>query len=234
MRQKSGGCWSLTKNSSGCLPYLLLQSQSNTFKRPSALDLRSHQAISHLWSLFHCPTRAPERWRVSAILVKLPNTQRPQDLAIWYCIHSESALVGECEYTCRDGRGETLHFPQDGKQDGAVISSSMASPLWKGLSTECKWIAFFHSYFSASHPTYILCLKAQTPMLQTSLKPEQDVPQVYLHMTHRERQKYSFMTPVREIFFLIIDYIFTLFLSAVKTILPSQERGTWSALCARS
>lgn len=40
------------------------------------------------------------------------------------------------------------------------------------LSADCELIAIFHSYFSASHPTYIQCLKAQIPMLQRSLKPD--------------------------------------------------------------
>lgn len=91
------------------------------------------------------------------------------------------------------------------------------------LSAVCKLIAIFHSYFSVSHPTHIPCLKAQTPMLQRSLKPEQDASQVYLHMTHRERQKYSVMTPVREIFFNHQLYLYTIFICYENN--PAEPRA---------
>lgn len=119
--------------------------------------------------------------------VKLPNMQTPQDPAIWNFICSETALVGECQVLwwerCCTFLRQRTRWNSDLIQDGKSFVSD--------LSTECTLIAIFHSYFSASYPTYILCLKAQTSTLRRSFKTEQGAPQVYLHMTRKERQKYS-------------------------------------------
>lgn len=118
-------------------------------------------------------------------------------------------------------------------EDGTVISSSTASPL-SDLRAECKLKVISHSYLSASWSTYILCLKTQTPMLQRSLKPEQDAPSTLVaHDSHGKTKIFGYHSCKRDLF-LIIDYIFILFLSAMKTMLLSQEQGTESALCACS
>lgn len=161
--------------------------------------------------------------------VKLPNMQRPQDLTIWNCICSETAQVGNqvvwWERCCTFLRLRTRRN-SDLIQDGKSFVSD--------LNTECKLMAIFHSDFSVSHPNLILCLKAQTPTPWRSLNTEQDPLQVYLHMTHKERQKYSVYGSWKRDFFSINDCIFTLFLSAVKINLLSWEWGTRNSLCAHS
>jgi len=57
--------------------------------------------------------------------------QRPQDLTIWYCICSETALVGEWACTCHDRRGRcwTLLRTENKMEEWSL-------PEWQAL---CAW-----------------------------------------------------------------------------------------------
>lgn len=161
---------------------------------------------------------------------KLPNTQRPQDLTIWNYICSETALVGECQEVwwerCCTFLRQRTRWNSDLIQDGKSFVPD--------LSRECKLIAVFHGYFSVSHPTYILCLKAQTSTLQRSLKTEQDPPQVYLHMIRKERQKYSvYGSCKRDLFFNQWLYLYTIFICSENKPAELRVRNRECTVCTQ-
>lgn len=128
--------------------------------------------------------------------------------------------------------GEMLHFPQRTRWNSDLIQDGKS--FVPDLNTECKLIAIFHSYFSVSQPTYILCLKAQTSRLQRSLKIEQDPPQVYSHMTHKGRQKYSvYGSCKRDLFFNQWLYLYTIFICCENKPAELRVRNWECTLCTQ-
>lgn len=66
------------------------------------------------------------------------------------------------------------------------------------------------------------------PALQNSFKPEQYPPQVYLHVTPRERSKYLVITPVREIFLNHRLHPYTVFICRANSPAELSARNTAS------
>lgn len=158
--------------------------------------------------------------------------QRPQDVTIWKRICRGTALVGECqgvwsERCCTFLRQRT-RWNSDLIQDGKSFVSDLSRVEMNSYFSQ--WLQYI-----PSHPTYILCLKAQNVNALEKFKNRaRPSSNLLAHNLQGKTKILGLWLLQKRSLFSINDCILTLFLSAVKTNLLSWEWGTGSALCACS